>query len=132
MKLGRPTDYGEEILEKAHAYILQFTDKETIPEDEVIPSIEGLALYIDMARSTLYEWDGQEGKEVFSDIMETLRSLQGRTLLSGALTNKLNANISKAILSRHGYSEKTEVKQETTHKVSAEQTELINKALQDI
>lgn len=124
---GRPTDYNEEIVEKAREYIFLFTDESTIPKDEVIPSIEGLALYIDMNRSTLYEWDGSEGKEEFSDIMDTLRSLQGKTLLTGSLTNKLNANISKAILSRHGYHEKTEVDQKTEHSLDEKSTDILSK-----
>tara|TARA_R110000782_G_scaffold11199_1_gene34345 strand:+ start:95 stop:496 length:402 start_codon:yes stop_codon:yes gene_type:complete len=129
--VGRPTSLTPELLEKAWAYILMFTDKETIPEDEVIPSIEGLAIYVDVNRTTLYEWDKKENTE-FNNIMDTLRALQGRTLLNGSLTNKLNANISKAILSRHGYSEKSETKQEVTHNINEEQKDQINKALSDM
>lgn len=129
--MARPTDYSEEIIKKGWKYLKQFTDGKR-PKDEVIPSIEGLALYLDINRSTLYDWDSQKDKQEFSNIMEVLRALQGKTLLTGTLLNKLNANIGKAILSRHGYTEKTETESKITHSVDEETINNINKALDEV
>ena len=109
--MARPTEYTEDIVEKAREYVLQFIHEDTRPDDEVIPSIEGLAIHLDKHRDTLYAWEKEEGKEQFSDIMSTLRNIQAKVLLNGSLQNKLNPNISKALLSKHGYSEKTEQEQ---------------------
>ena len=106
--MARPTKYSEEILDRAVEYVTSFFSEETIPEDEVIPSIEGLALYLEVSRPTIYDWAGQEDKEEFSYIVEKLKAKQGLILLTGTLTNKLNSSMGKAILSKHGYSEKTE------------------------
>lgn len=127
---GRPTIYSEDLEQKAIEYILQFTDKGIKPEDEVIPSIEGLALWLEVNRDTLYSWEKQEDKATFSDIMSTLRAIQAKVLLNGSLQNKLNANISKALLSKHGYSEKTEtestVRMEVNNISELSDGELIN------
>ena len=106
--MARPTKYSDEILDKAVEYVALFFDKETIPEDEVIPSIEGLALHLELARPTIYDWASQDDKEEFSYIVEKLKAKQGLILLTGVLLNKLNSNMGKAILSKHGYAEKSE------------------------
>lgn len=129
---GRPSDYKPEILDKAREYIARFLDSENFPKDEVIPSIEGLAIYLDINRSTLYDWNGQKGKQEFSDIIEKLKALQGKTLLTGTLKNQLNASVGKAILSRHGYSEKTEQEQSIKHSMDEDTKSLIEKALDDV
>ncbi len=113
MSAGRPTKYSKDILDKAVEYVLLFSEEETMPKDEIIPSIEGLALYLEVARSTIYDWAKEDDKKEFSYIVEKLLSRQGLILLNGTLTNKLNSSVGKAILSKHGYAEKTE--QVTTH-----------------
>ena len=105
---GRPTKYSEEILDKAVEYVALFFEGGIIPEDEVMPSIEGLALYLEISRPTIYDWAAQDDKEEFSYIVEKLRAKQGLILLTGVLTKKLDSSMGKAILSKHGYSEKTE------------------------
>jgi len=126
MPAGRPTKYSDEILDKAVEYVTLFFDEKTIPEGEIIPSIEGLALYLEISRPTIYDWKGQEGKEEFSYIVEKLLAKQGLILLNGTLTNQLNSTVGKAILSKHGYSEKTEVDQNITGNISLEK--LLDKA----
>lgn len=99
--MARPTNYTPEIIAKANEYknILRPTD------DEVIPSIEGLALYIDIARSTIYDWISQEDKQEFSDIVSKILEDQAKTLINKGLTGKFNQSITKVMMSKHGYRE---------------------------
>lgn len=102
-KVGRPTEYSEEILEKARAYYKK------LPADEVIHSIEGLAEAIDVARSTIYEWRSQETKKEFSDIVEKVFERQGKFLINNGLTGRFSSKITMALLSKHGYAERKEI-----------------------
>lgn len=101
---GRPTVYGEEILKKAQAYLDSFKDPKVL-EEEVIPSVEGLSEAIDIARSTIYKWKEEEGKEKFSDIFEKILNLQAKFLISYGLSGKYAPTITKVILTKHGYRE---------------------------
>lgn len=101
--MARPTDYNEEILKSAQQYI------EVGSKDSAVPSIEGLADYINISRSNIYLWASQEDKREFSDIVERVRELQAKTLIDKGLKGEFNSSITKVMLSKHGYSEKTEI-----------------------
>lgn len=96
---GRPTEYSQEILDKAKDY------RDNLPEDEVVHSIEGLALHINLNRSTIYDWRSQEGKVEFSNIVEAILEKQGKTLVNKGLSGVFNSSISKVMLTKHGYRE---------------------------
>lgn len=100
---GRPTDYNDEILVKAMAYV----DGEYMAEGQEVPTIEGMALYLGKSRSTIYDWASQPEKQEFSDILDKCNARQTVLLMSGALRNDLNANIAKLMLGKQGYSEKS-------------------------
>jgi hypothetical protein len=101
MPAGRPTKYNEEILDKAKEYLNVY---ETL--GDVIPSIEGLSLHLDIVRSTIYDWEGQEGKEEFSDILRKINAKQHQVLVNKGLSNDFNSAITKLVLGKHGYHEK--------------------------
>jgi hypothetical protein len=103
--MARPTDYNEEILAKAISYVDNY-DTEGL--DHAIPSVAGLARYLGVARSTIYDWASQEEKKAFSDILQTLLAEQENTLINKGLTSKFNSTITKLILTKHGYSDKME------------------------
>lgn len=96
---GRPTEYSQDILDKAREY------RDNLPEDEVIHSIEGLALYIGITRSTIYDWRSQDDKKEFSDILEEILQKQGRSLVNKGLSGDYNPSIAKVILTKHNYRE---------------------------
>lgn len=100
---GRPSGYTPEFLMKARDYLVYYKD-----EDEIIPTIEGLAVYTDTPRRTLYNWMEEEDKEEFRHIIERLLALQGKSLVNKGLSGEYNPTISKLILSKHNYIEKTE------------------------
>jgi hypothetical protein len=95
---GRPTVATPEVLAEAERYL---AEKLWHPV-EVIPTVEGLAVHLGIARSTLYL------RDEFSDILENILSLQAKLLLNGSLKGELNPVISKMMLSaKHGYIEKS-------------------------
>lgn len=97
---GRPTIYTPELIEAAHEYEKNWS---TLYPDDVIPSLEGLALHIGISRDTIYDWKGQEGKEDFSDIVNKVMHNQAKTLINKGLKGTFNAPITKVILTKHGY-----------------------------
>lgn len=110
MKVGRPTDYTPELLEKAKAY-LSLTQDEFF-ENRVkvnLPSIAGLAKYLGISRQTIYEWSRQEGKEEFTDILERILAEQELRLLNNGLSGTYNSNIVKLALGKHGYTDKQDL-----------------------
>lgn len=119
---GRPTDYSEEILEKARNYLSECTDEEVgvvkqrneekgyeMYENKVkvkLPSVAGLAVYLGVARSTVYLWAQQH--PVFSDILENILAVQEERLINNGLSGTYTPTISKLILTKHGYHDKVD------------------------
>ena len=96
--MGRPTKYNTALLEKAQHYLDNYEEY-----DEVIPSAVGLALVLDITRSTLYAWARDEDKKVFSHILDNINKKQEQVLLKNGLNNQFNSNITKLVLGKHGY-----------------------------
>lgn len=125
MPSGRPTDYSPAILKKAKAYLNACKDEEVelvkqsgkgkngsykIIENKLkihLPSIEGLARYLGVARSTVYKW--RDEHQDFSDMLEEILQEQHQRLLDNGLSGDYNSTIAKLVLSKHGYSDKQEV-----------------------
>lgn len=102
-KLGRPSTYNSEFLEKATQYVYGGF----MEEGQVVPTVEGMALCLGISRKTVYEWAKHEDKEGFGDILEQCNAKQAVMLMSGALGNAMNANIAKLMLGKQGYSDKS-------------------------
>ena len=94
---GRPTKLTPELTLKAYDYLKPNFD---------LPTIEGLALELDITRDTLYQWEKEN--EEFSYILGKLRLLQANKLIQKSITGQYNATISKMMLTKHGYVEKSE------------------------
>lgn len=114
---GRPTAYDPKYIPMTKEYI-------DLCEDEVtefhktrgeksdgydriinvkIPTIEGLAGHINIARSTIYLW--KEEHKDFSDIIDELLEKQSNMLISNGLSGNYNPTIAKVLLTKHGYRE---------------------------
>ena len=113
---GRPTDYSEEIVVKAKAYLDSCVDEEIEKGTEQkpiyqvkvkLPSIAGLALHLGIARSTVYEWKKEH--KAFSDILDDILSQQEKVLLENGLSGTYNPTITKLVLGKHGYTDKQDV-----------------------
>lgn len=103
-KGGRPSRYNDETMGKVMDYLSNFQD-----QDQVIPTIAGLAVHLGVHRDTLYAWAGDDDKQEFSDILERLRALQEIVLVNNGLTGEFNSAITKMMLTKHGYSDKMDV-----------------------
>ena len=114
MPAGRPTDFNEEVLADAWHYVNSFTNDEGKGENLKVnlPTIEGLAFYLEISRSTLYLW--QKEYPEFSDIIEFLQQKQVNALINNGLAGKYNPTIAKVLLAKHGYNEKHDIDQKTT------------------
>lgn len=100
-RMGRPTKLTPELIKSAQEYLETYTT--------VVPTIEGLALHLNISRETLYDWDATNKDADFSDIISKLKAKQASELIDGTLRGKYNATIAKLILSgRHNYVEKRE------------------------
>lgn len=120
MPAGRPTDYNDEIIIKSKQYldlakdevkqvVSGESDKFTAYKEKLIvnlPTIEGLAVHLEVSRDTMYEWEKVHPE--FSYILNVLRGLQSRELINKGLSGDYNPIIAKLLLMKHGYAEKTE------------------------
>lgn len=100
--IGRPPDYVEgETVKQAQAYLDSCIDREG---NVNLPKAEGLALWLDVHRDTLYDW--AKKYKPFSDILEKINQEQSNRVINKALGGQYNANIAKLLLGKHGYHEK--------------------------
>lgn len=83
---------------------------------DVIPQIAGLAIHLGRCVNTIKNWSKVKGNEAFLTVVEKIDTNQERCLINGSLKGNLNPTISKLILSNHGYNDKQEIEQTTTHK----------------
>ena len=100
--MARPTKYNDEVLEKARDYIENYNTY-----GNQVPSIAGLAIILDVARITLYDW--AESYDEFSYILDKVKVMQESLLIDGGLSGDFNSNIVKLMLGKHGYHEKRDI-----------------------
>lgn len=105
---GRPSKYSEEMVEKAREYLDSCVDSITDHGITVnLPTIYGLARYINVNRDTLYEW--AKHNPIFSDTLRDIEEEQAQRLLNNGLSGAYNSTIAKLILSsNHGMKERTD------------------------
>ncbi len=106
----RPSKYNKAIVSKCWEY---FAIKRPCDDvngiKEVIPSIEGLSLYINLSRSNIYEWLKDDNKKDFQDIVNRILAKQGGMALNGGMAGTFNPKNSAVLLSKHNYREATDV-----------------------
>jgi hypothetical protein len=122
--MARPIEYNEEIITKTKTYIDSCedevtqvvsgeSDKFTTFKEKIrvkLPSIEGLAYYLKIHKDTIYDWE--EKYPQFSDVINDLRAKQADRLINNGLSGDYNAYIAKALLAKHGYVDRQEIKHE--------------------
>lgn len=101
---GRPSKYTPEILEKAQAYL----DGAYGEMGDVIPTAVGLAEYLGVCESTLRNWMDDPDKPEILGYAKRVQDRQHRLLANKALTGDFNATTAKLLLTKHGYSDKSE------------------------
>ena len=78
-------------------------------QGDMIPSHEGLMLFIGISSTCCYDWAKEENKKEFSDILDKLMLMQKQVLINKGLSNEFNSNIAKLVLGKHGLSDKREL-----------------------
>jgi hypothetical protein len=102
MAAGRPSQYDAVNVAKATSKYI-----EDCKHQFYLPTVEGLAVHLCVARSTIYEW--AKTYPEFSDILEALLAAQGSQLIQNGLKGEYNSTITKLMLTKHGYKDKTDV-----------------------
>jgi hypothetical protein len=81
---GRPTDYDKDVVPSMRDYIEKRRFKNRVP------SIEGLAVFLDVHRDTLYEWAKHHPES--SDILDALGANLAKMLIDNGLSGRFNAD----------------------------------------
>ncbi len=100
---GRPTKLDDELKAKAEKYL----NGGHLQRGDVVPSIAGLARYLNVARQTVTNFGEQDSD--FLGTLESIKAEQERLLLNNGLTGDFNSTIAKLALTNHGYSDKAQV-----------------------
>lgn len=116
---GRNTVFYKGIAQKARDYVESVLSGETRLK-EVVPTYEGIAVYLGVSKRTLEKWrDGElpedlkkeENKEELDDLLNTfslVKDLQALVLLNRGLDKTFDSTTTAILLSNHGYVRKTE------------------------
>ncbi len=106
---GRPSKFTEETNQKALEYLANAKDYEDENGKFVvnIPSIMGLARWLNVSTDTLTNWRSEN--EEFFGIYASVLAEQGKRLIDNGLSGKYNPTIAKLMLTKHGYSDKQEL-----------------------
>lgn len=113
---GRPSSYREEVIGK----VSDFANKQLKLGN--LPTRAGLANYIGITKDTLIRW-GNDHKQLFDALM-AFDQLQEDEIWQKALRGEYNSNIAKLLLYNHGYSDKSEIKQDLNVKSDISDEEL--------
>jgi hypothetical protein len=112
MDVGRPTKYSPEIISNSLDYLKSFDFKDgqlRNRNNEYIPTLAGLALWLGISRDTVHDWLRQEKKKEFSYIVSMIKTRQEQLLVNGGVGGDYNPSITKLILNaKHDYVEKNQ------------------------
>ena len=97
---GRPSWCTPEMVLSSRYYLENW---QKLDKDDIIPSIEGLAYYLEVARKTLYNWSNDERNTEFIHIFEKIKVKQAKVLISNGLRGDFNSAITKLMLTKHDY-----------------------------
>ena len=95
---GCPSKLDDELIAKAEEYIYDFRSN-----DDIVPSVAGLACYLEISRSSVYNYKDKSNR--FLDIVERVELLQEKMLINGGLKGDFNAAITKLMMAKRGYSD---------------------------
>ena len=102
MPASPPSKYTEDRLQKARDYI------ESIPVGAVVHSRVGMARAMGVHETTLQEWKKEADKPEISLLLQEVVDMQHDELLNNGLSGAYNSTITKLMLTKHGYHDKSE------------------------
>lgn len=98
---GRQTTYYDGVIDKVYEYIKDGY----LTQNEVIPTMAGLAIYTGTIKSTLIVWSNEH--DDLHHAIKHLKDWQESMLISGSLSERYSPMMAKLILAtNHGYSDK--------------------------
>ena len=100
---GRPTKYNADIQKKADNYLHNYKEYGS----QIVPTISGLSIALDVRRNTLYEW--AEKYPEFSNTLARIMENQQTALINKGLSGEFHATITKLMLANHGFHEKQDL-----------------------
>lgn len=110
---GRPTVLTQEMIDTALEYV---KESDNMAVATLLPTIDRLALILDVSREALYQWERDAAEEnasnlvlQFSYILMKLRAVQADKLIQNGLINRYNPAVAKMMLSKHGYVETKDI-----------------------
>lgn len=111
--VAKAEEYLQTCIDEEYSRIKSEGDKSVSYDNHVrvkLPSIEGLSLFLDVTRDTVHEW--KKIHPNFSYIVNKILAEQAKRLIEGGMSGVYNASIAKLLLTKHGYVDKVEEKQE--------------------
>lgn len=109
---GRPTDLTPALLAKAKGYLASLKpdlyNEVSKTWDVDLPSVAGLACYLDVSRETIYAWAKDEENVVISDTLTKVQRTQEQKLIKGGVGGAYNPSFSKLLMTKHGYADKVD------------------------
>lgn len=124
------TRLNDETKAMINAYIEGFSNGQS--NNEVIPTIAGLALRLNITRQTLYNW--AKADEEIALLLEALKNAQELYLVNMGLRGEINAGIAKLMLmNNHSYSDrmKSEISGEGTRTIELTTPTIIERRIID-
>lgn len=90
---GRPTDYSEELLQKAIDYLERCKNDTTS-----MPSVSQLAVELGVDRQTITDWADLDDRPTFTRTYKAIKALQEQDIISKGLKGKYNPSMSIFLL----------------------------------
>ena len=114
--MARPTKLNKALLDDITFYIKE------CKADKRLPTIEGLAVHLEINKTTMYEWkkpfvgdnsqitpeendENVKLHEKFSNLIDNMLNIQANELINKGLKSEYNSTIAKVLLTKHGYRE---------------------------
>lgn len=116
--MARKTKYTKQTVQQLIDYLAEYEK-----HGDVIPSVEGFSDVIGVCKKTVYNWSQREENKEFLHALRRLKTKQHRTLINKGLLSQINPMLTKLMLiNNHGYTEKSQVKNENDIQVVKLQT----------
>ena len=101
-KVGSPTKYTPEFIEKAEEYAEKWEEL-----GDPVPMLCGLAVHCGVTKETVSRY--RKKHDDFDQLCARVMAEQEKVLLQKGLTRKHDNSLTKLMLMRHGYNERTQV-----------------------
>lgn len=120
---GRPSKYTPELLAKAKDYAENWPDY-----GDPVPMLCAMYIECGISRDTASKYQQDPDKQEFADVCARIMEAQERVLIGKGISRVHEPSITKLMLMRHGYNERSEVdhssKDGSMSPTGATQTEL--------